>query len=466
MSMKKKTFMDKLGITYLTNIFHSLFVHTSGDENITGTKTFTEHYYTSIHGESYISGLYLQNYHDDQTSTPTSNNNNFLGNYYEIVAKDKNNLVSGGLQIANRVSNINDIRIFCHKKGESTNNTATVVLSIGYDANSIPYATTISTPLPSDRDGSGDIVTRDFIPKDTRIVHTTNNETIGGSKTFNNTMFINMNTSDGNKDAIFVIDKSLDISTTPTDTRAHGLICLRDKNDRYTGTVQCETRTDGYVRTYLTARRYLNNAYSTANIGVVQENDGTQYAYCPTPPSTSDSSTKIATTAWVNTANCVVHKTGNEEIAGTKYFTSGWLDAKNSNMNINSNPSSSLYQGLAFCDANNVGVARILHYHNGNGGNRGFTMYISSKSTTSAYRNIIGGSLSPSDNNYVVTLGDTGCTGFYPNVAGITLGKNATANRWGQIYSSSTSISTSDERMKTQISEVPNDVLAPTCHRS
>lgn len=43
--------------------------------------------------------------------------------------------------------------------------------------------------------------------------------------------------------------------------------------------------------------------------------------FAPTPSDASDNSTKVATTAWVNTASCVVHKTGNEIIAGNKYFS-------------------------------------------------------------------------------------------------------------------------------------------------
>ena len=41
---------------------------------------------------------------------------------------------------------------------------------------------------------------------------------------------------------------------------------------------------------------------------------------CPTPPA-DDNSTKIVNSAWVTTAKCVVHTTGNETINGTKTFT-------------------------------------------------------------------------------------------------------------------------------------------------
>lgn len=62
---------------------------------------------------------------------------------------------------------------------------------------------------------------------------------------------------------------------------------------------------------------------------VLKTDVGDEYATCPTPSSASDNSTKIATTSWVNTADSLVHKTGNETIAGTKTFSSPIIDPRN-----------------------------------------------------------------------------------------------------------------------------------------
>jgi len=62
-----------------------------------------------------------------------------------------------------------------------------------------------------------------------------------------------------------------------------------------------ETRLDtsGNVSTYIRAMQNTASSTSNAELGVYKGSDGTAYAYAPTPSSTSDRSTKIATTAWV-----------------------------------------------------------------------------------------------------------------------------------------------------------------------
>lgn len=61
--------------------------------------------------------------------------------------------------------------------------------------------------------------------------------------------------------------------------------------------------------------------YSTMRVTVGA--DGSAFASCPTPLNKGENSTMIATTAWVNTASSVVHKTGNETIDGEKIFSGG-----------------------------------------------------------------------------------------------------------------------------------------------
>ena len=69
-----------------------------------------------------------------------------------------------------------------------------------------------------------------------------------------------------------------------------------------------------------------SGATTTATMGIHANADGTFYTNAPTP-ATNDSSTKIATTAFVKNQgyaldSAVVHNTGNETIAGTKTFSS------------------------------------------------------------------------------------------------------------------------------------------------
>lgn len=59
----------------------------------------------------------------------------------------------------------------------------------------------------------------------------------------------------------------------------------------------------------------------SAFLSLVAGPTGVSYLTCTAPPSTSDNSTKIPTTGWVNSASTLVHRTGNESIAGNKTFT-------------------------------------------------------------------------------------------------------------------------------------------------
>lgn len=65
-----------------------------------------------------------------------------------------------------------------------------------------------------------------------------------------------------------------------------------------------------------------NGVYAT--VRVRSDADGTTYVTAPTPSSAKDSSTKIATTEWVNDIdNDIVHKSRGETISGRKTFTNG-----------------------------------------------------------------------------------------------------------------------------------------------
>lgn len=57
------------------------------------------------------------------------------------------------------------------------------------------------------------------------------------------------------------------------------------------------------------------------SIQLTVASDGTGWVEVPTPSSSSDNSTKIATTAWVNGASSVVHTSNDEEIQGYKKFS-------------------------------------------------------------------------------------------------------------------------------------------------
>ena len=162
-------------------------VHLSGTETITGEKTFSSNF--NVAAQSPV--LRLQSTTLDTTTTSSSTQI-----MYAVVFTDKN-----GTDAKYRTGHIrsgmtsNDCNfIHMHALNPTTNSTAFAGISVYYSRDGKAKAVAPSTLLSSDVTNSTldiddtDIITRDFIPKDTRIVHTTGNETIGGTKTFSSTI--------------------------------------------------------------------------------------------------------------------------------------------------------------------------------------------------------------------------------------------------------------------------------------
>lgn len=77
-----------------------------------------------------------------------------------------------------------------------------------------------------------------------------------------------------------------------------------------------------------------SGSVKSTNLGLIVEKTGGTYATVPTPTSKTDNSLKIATTAWVNQTDFLVHTTGAETIGGIKTFTSNILH-KGTNGSLN-----------------------------------------------------------------------------------------------------------------------------------
>lgn len=120
------------------------------------------------------------------------------------------------------------------------------------------------------------------------LLHRSGDETFSGVKTgqSNNPRFGFKNTN-------------ADISNKPSAPTKSSLFFL-DKNGLFTGEITNEFFTTGYLQTALYANSKTSGTLKTSYIKVVVDENGEVYAICPTPPDPADSSTKIATTAWVN----------------------------------------------------------------------------------------------------------------------------------------------------------------------
>ena len=92
-----------------------------------------------------------------------------------------------------------------------------------------------------------------------------------------------------------------------------------DKNGQDTFNIS-EYKYKGGRGLAITLKNKTTGEVKEANIGLMVEDGGAVYTTAPTPSSASDNSAKIATTAWVNTASCVVHTYNAESILGLKTF--------------------------------------------------------------------------------------------------------------------------------------------------
>lgn len=112
---------------------------------------------------------------------------------------------------------------------------------------------------------------------------------------------------------------------------------------------------------------YASNGTTTES-GIWVRNTGETYA--PHPATAQDSSNKIATTAWVNNLdNSVVHKAGDETIAGTKVLLNN-LHIKNSNIEQLTAPGSYNERLLYAVDKNNVRIGSVGFAIDANGRSR------------------------------------------------------------------------------------------------
>ena len=171
-------------------------VRDTGDEIIAGNKTFTPSKPSAASGGiGTVSSICLRNPNITKGSIPEKRH------YDQLVFADATNEIeyagtdtlSGRLGLIEYWAPSTDsdgghywTMIACYKNSsDPADNNDRATLTVGYDSNGIKFAQAPSTS--EDRTTGIDILTRDWIPKDTRIVHRTGDETIQGRKTFYST---------------------------------------------------------------------------------------------------------------------------------------------------------------------------------------------------------------------------------------------------------------------------------------
>lgn len=87
----------------------------------------------------------------------------------------------------------------------------------------------------------------------------------------------------------------IDVTTNPSVEKS-SRIFIADTNGLWTAEMANYQKPDGQILTQITAN---NGTAGTASLQIICKKDGSKYGTCPTPPSLTDKSTKIATTEWI-----------------------------------------------------------------------------------------------------------------------------------------------------------------------
>lgn len=218
-------------------------VQLSGDQVINGVKEFGNSYYDSTREgetdwESSSLIIRYQNY-------IKGSGNPIANKYANLLFLDKTGTNvdwSGRLgAVENDVlpSGAHRMRLVCYKNevvdGVDTRDMTNFI--VGYDDDGVKFALCPSTS--ENRNNGTDIITRDWIPKDTRVVHTTENETISGNKTFTNTITTNGHVALKHNDT--------ELNTNPSESKYRDYRFL-DKNGNYLGYIEYAAYANGGAR--------------------------------------------------------------------------------------------------------------------------------------------------------------------------------------------------------------------------
>ena len=150
---------------------------------------------------------------------------------------------------------------------------------------------------------------------DANIVHRTGNETIAGTKTFNSNVTIESGSPRLNLDQTDITQ-----GTAPTTAQSNA-ISFRDSQNNTMGYMVHEYLTDGENRLRFAAYKPEQGSTAHGDLSVVYPASGDPYATAPTPAA-GDNSTKIATTAWVNTKAANFLPLAGGKMSGSIYKTS------------------------------------------------------------------------------------------------------------------------------------------------
>lgn len=203
--------------------------------------------------------------------------------YTEIQLQDKNGIRQGGIRtIAD--SSQEQLTLYA---ASADGNSIIGSIGIAKDSNN-GVKTVCPAPAASTDKSNTAIMTvgRAADPSQNfNLLHRSGNESITGVKTVEN-----------NNPQFDLKNTTLNINTSPSERKLIA-IRFRDVNNTVVSEITTRHETNGDIAAQLAV---INKEKNSSALQIVCKKDGSKYATCPTPPDAADSSTKIATTAWVN----------------------------------------------------------------------------------------------------------------------------------------------------------------------
>lgn len=279
-------------------------VHITGTETITGSKQFTTSPRIVSDGAAY-------------RIDPPSLDLSVSGAIYRwlVVLRDMYERRIGGLYFKRLAAGDTVVSLLKMDAADTDN----VSVDVGYDSNGIAYASAPSTS--SSRNGSNDIVTRDWIPNDVRIVHTTGNETVSGTKTLTDALaMLNSN--------FYLKKTAVTRNVAPSEQKTFAPLNVQDSADNMMMRLYMWYDTDKYVDGALLVYKGTSTDNTYAGLHVGFDADGLPFAFCPSTRSDRSKGEDIVTRDWIPNDTRIVHTTGTENIAGRKNFTGGVADVE------------------------------------------------------------------------------------------------------------------------------------------
>lgn len=278
--------------TYWEDFVGSTYVTLGTNQTISATKKFTANPVVSRTSPQYS----LVNTQITKGTAPSETQNEFFGVAYDKNGFNQSNKL-GQIYVQQNTNGGQYVAISCAEPTNGSSSFASIL--IGYDGNKAVYT---SVPMPV----SGSSTTNNSIAscgwcndpaKSLNVVHRSGDETIGGTKTFSSNIYMQ---TIGISGRFYSKNTALDLTNTSRTSDIGIGFRSVDKNDNIAGEFTNIFSTDGTSFAVMQVRNRASGSQVTSQIRLAIDKNGNTYTQCPTPTSATDNSTKIATTAWVN----------------------------------------------------------------------------------------------------------------------------------------------------------------------